>query len=308
VSINLDERSTNADCHTAIATTMPFPMPVIVGVPRSGTSLLRMMIDAHPAMAIPPETGFLPALAELDPASDSAEAAWRIITSFHTWPDFHLDAATLRATFDRLAPLTPADAARAFYRAYAARHGKARWGDKTPGYSAAIDRIAALLPEARFVHMIRDGRDVMVSVRALWFRPGDTVDACASDWVQRIVAARALGANVPWYLEVRYEALVRQPEDTLRTICDFLELPFDPAMLSYYSGSAARLDEHEARYDADGRLIVAKADRLQNQRFVTEPPRGDRIGRWRTELTADEARRFADVAGEWLDRLGYGAS
>ena len=283
-------------------------MPVIVGVPRSGTTLLRMMIDAHPEVAIPPETGFLPALAQLDPSSDSAEAAWQIITRIHTWPDFHLDAAALRGTFDRLAPLAPADAARAFYRAYAARHGKARWGDKTPGYSASIDRIAALLPEARFIHLIRDGRDVVVSVRALWFRPGDTVEACARDWAQRIGATRALGANVPWYLEVRYEALVLQPENTLRTICEFLELPFQPSMLGYYAGSAVRLDEHEARYDADGRLLIAKADRLQNQRFVTEPPRPDRIGRWQTELTSDEIRRFAGVAGEWLDRLGYGAS
>jgi Sulfotransferase family len=63
---------------------MPHPMPVIVGIPRSGTTLLRMMIDAHPAVAVPPETGFLPALADLDPSTDVARAAWEIITGFHT--------------------------------------------------------------------------------------------------------------------------------------------------------------------------------------------------------------------------------
>jgi hypothetical protein len=286
---------------------MPHPMPVIVGVPRSGTTLLRMMIDAHSAIAIPPETGFLPALADLDPSSDSAGAAWELITAFHTWPDFHLDAAALRDQFERLAPLAPADAARAFYRSYAARHGKTRWGDKTPGYGTVIDRIASLLPEARIIHMIRDGRDVMVSVRGLWFRPGDTVEACAADWVHRIVTTRERAARVPWYLEIRYEALVRDPEATLQAICRFLELPFDPAMLSYYAGSAARLEEHEARYDAQGGLVIAKADRLRNQRFVMEPPRPDRIGRWQAELTVEDVRRFTDVAGEWLDRLGYHA-
>ena len=78
---------------------LPPAMPVIVGVPRSGTTLLRMMLDAHPAVAIPPETGFLPALADLDPSIDSAATAWQIITTFHTWPDFQLDASALRARF-----------------------------------------------------------------------------------------------------------------------------------------------------------------------------------------------------------------
>jgi hypothetical protein len=280
-------------------------MPVIVGVPRSGTTLLRMMIDAHPSVAIPPETGFLPRLADLAPGPDSADAAWQVITTFHTWPDFHLDAAALRASFDRRAPLPPADAARAFYRSYAARLGKTQWGDKTPSYGADLDRIASLLPEARFLHMIRDGRDVMVSVRGLWFRPGETVEACALDWARKIVRTRELGARVPWYLEVRYEALVLRPEETLRSICHFLELPFDRQMLTYYAGSGARLAEHQARYDEDGRLLVSRADRLRNQRFVTEPPRPDRIGRWHTELTHAEAGRFGAVAGDCLDRLGY---
>src|SRR5688572_21194201 len=183
---------------------MPSPMPVIVGVPRSGTTLLRMMIDAHPSVAIPPETGFLPRLADLATGLDSADAAWKVITTFPTWPDFHLDAAALRARFDRRSPLSPADAARAFYSSYAARLGKTQWGDKTPSYGADLDRIASLLPEARFIHMIRDGRDVMVSVRGLWFRPGETVEACAMDWARRIVRTRELGARVPWYLEIRY--------------------------------------------------------------------------------------------------------
>jgi hypothetical protein len=284
---------------------MPEPMPVIVGAPRSGTTLLRMMIDAHPEVAIPPETGFLPALAELDPGADSARMAWEIITGFPTWPDFSLDPLHLRSALAALSPASPAEAARAFYRLYAARHGKHQWGDKTPSYDVQIDRIAGLLPEARFIHLIRDGRDVLVSVRHLWFRPGDTVEACAADWAGRIARTRALGAEVGRYLEVRYEALVRAPEETLRDVCRFVGLTFEPAMLEYYTRSAARLDEHQARYDADGRLIISKDRRLYNQRFVREPLRPDRIGRWRSELSSDDVRRFEAIAGAWLERLGY---
>jgi hypothetical protein len=283
---------------------MTWPMPVIVGVPRSGTTLLRMMIDAHPLVSIPPETGFLPALAELGPGGDSARA-WQIITGFHTWPDFHLDPQTLRASIDRISPCSPADAARVFYRLYAERFGKPRWGDKTPTYGTEIGRIASLLPEARFIHLIRDGRDVMLSVRGLWFRPGDTVEACAEDWMTRLARTRELGAQVPYYLEIRYEALVAHAEKTLREVCGFLELTFDASMLTYHTGAGTRLEEHQARYADDGRLIVSKAERVRNQRFVMEPPRRDRIDRWQSELTQAELNRFDAVAGEWLDRLGY---
>jgi hypothetical protein len=284
---------------------MPRPMPVIVGVPRSGTTLLRMMLDSHRAVAIPPETGFLPALAELNPTANCSRAAWDIISGFETWPDFQLDPGALRATFGRLSPCTPAAAARAFYQSYAGRFGKTQWGDKTPTYGTAMDRIASLLPEAHFVHIIRDGRDVMLSVRGLWFRPGDTVEVCAEDWAARIERTRTLGARVPSYLEIRYESLVTMPEETLREVCRFLDLEFDPSMLAYHVRAGVRLEEHEARYAPDGRLVISKEDRRGNQRFVMEPPRPERIGRWKTELAPPELMRFEAVAGEWLERLGY---
>jgi hypothetical protein len=280
------------------------PMPVIVGVPRSGTTLLRMMLDAHSAVAIPPETGFLPNLAGLDP-NTGARSAWQIITGFHTWPDFQMDPVVLGAEIDRMTRCTPANAARAFYRLYAARFGKARWGDKTPTYGGELDRVASLLPEAHFIHIIRDGRDVLVSVRGLWFRPGDTVEACAEDWAARIAHTRTLGAHVARYLEIRYESLVSAPEPTLRAVCRFLDLPFERDLLSYHTRAGARLNEHEARYAPDGQETISKAERRRNQRLVMEPPRADRIGRWKTELTSAEVMRFESAAGEWLDRLGY---
>jgi Sulfotransferase family len=280
-------------------------MPVIVGVPRSGTTLLRMMLDAHSALAIPPETGFLPQLVALDAVPDGGRAACDTITGAETWPDFHLEAAAFARAIERLSPCTTADVARAFYRMYASRFGKSRWGDKTPTYGTEIDRIAALLPEAHILHVIRDGRDVMVSVRGLWFRPGDTVGACAEDWVRRVDRTRAIGHRLSHYLEVRYETLVTAPDATLRTICNFLDLAFEPGLLRYHERAGSRLDEHEARYTPDGRLVISKAERRHNQRFVMEPPQPDRIGRWRQEATTDELRRFEAVAGEWLDRLGY---
>src|SRR5690242_20311251 len=123
-------------------------MPIIVGAPRSGTTLLRFMIDAHPDVAIPPETGFLRPLSKMVGQQLDAKRIIETVTGAPTWPDFHLSKA---AFCDRLSAQTsPTEAARCFYQLYAQKHGKLRWGDKTPLYGPHIAAIGALLPEARF--------------------------------------------------------------------------------------------------------------------------------------------------------------
>ena len=76
----------------------------------------------------------------------------------------------------------------------------------------------------------------MLSVRGLWFRPGNTVEACAEDWVRRLARTQAIGHRLAHFLEVRYESLVTAPEETLRTICGFLDLTFEPVLLRYAFG------------------------------------------------------------------------
>jgi hypothetical protein len=278
-------------------------MPIVVGVPRSGTTLLRMMLDAHPELAVPPETGFLVPLSDLPDTLEAAATAAQTIETTHTWRDFHVDRAAFEASVADAKG--PRDVARTFYRVYAARFDKGRWGDKTPTYGPAIDRISRFLPEARFIHVIRDGRDVAVSVRRLWFRPGDTLDAIAQDWARGIAATRRAAADVGHYLEVRFERLVAEPAATLADICRFVELAYAPAMLAYHVRAAARLNEHEALYAPDGRLVISKADRHANQRLTTEPPRPDRAGRWRSVLTTEEVDEFERAAGDCLASLGY---
>src|SRR5439155_17360820 len=90
-----------------------------------------------------------------------------------------------------------------------------------------------------------------------------------------------------------------------RRIAEFLELPYDPAMLTYHQRAGARLDEVRARCRADGSLIISKEKRLWNQRFCCQPPQAERIFRWKQELSADERRDFEEVAGNLLDELGY---
>ncbi|MBX9591995.1 MAG: sulfotransferase [Hyphomonadaceae bacterium] len=278
--------------------------PFVVGAPRSGTTLLRMMLDAHPLLAIPPETGYAGML-----AAHGEEMArddfLSLLTRSPNWVDFHLPTADFKMALDDTQPFTRAQGLRCFYSLYARRFGKPRWGDKTPDHGLSIGPISALLPEAHFIHIIRDGRDAAVSLRELWFAPSRDYEELGAVWSERVQQARAQGAQIAHYMEVRYEALVTRTEATLRAVCAFLDLAFDARMLAYHAAAAARLEEHEGRVNADGSVLITKAQRMAQQRRVLEPPSPSRIGAWRTAMSAAEHARFLSTAGPLLERLGY---
>lgn len=279
------------------------PMPFVVGVARSGTTLLRLMLDAHPELAIPHETHFIPAA--LREPDASRERFFELLTGFPTWEDLKTPAELFHEELLRVEPFDVRDGLRAFYRLYARSRGKSRWGDKTPPYALHIRAIHEALPEARFIHILRDGRDVAVSLRPLWFSPGESMEALAGAWVEHIARARAAGAGQPFYLEVRYEDLIADPVRELRRICGFLDLSWDPAMVEYHRTARQRLEEVVTRHGADGQVIITKDERLHLHRFTSQPPEASRVGRWKSELSRDQVAAYEAVAGELLEELGY---
>jgi hypothetical protein len=282
------------------------PALFIVGVPRSGTTLLRLMCDAHPQLSIPPEMGFIPAVAGMRGRDDELrEAFFNTVTGMATWEDANLGRAQFEHALGEIDPFDISQGVRAFYRLYAARFGKSRYGDKTPFYCLHMDAIEKLLPEARFVHIIRDGRDVALSQRGLWFSPGDRIEDLAHRWHSWITTARRLGRRRRHYMEVRYEELIEDAPRVLRRVCDFIELPYDGRMERYYESAGERLDEVKTMYRSDGTLLITKEERLYNQRFTTQPPEAARISRWRNEMDAETRAGFARVAGDMLKELGY---
>jgi hypothetical protein len=282
----------------------PAPFPVVVGVPRSGTTLLRLMIDAHPGVAIPPETGFLMDPAIMAGLSGPSEIA-RHMTGHRLWCDFGIAAeAFVRAAARLPDGAGPAPVLRLFYRLYGERFGKPRGGDKTPMHLLHLRRIAAVLPEARFVHIIRDGRDVALSWRKTWFAPSRDVVKLVGLWRDWVAAARREGAGLP-YLEVRYEDLIGDPAGQLARICHFLDLAFEPAMLDYHRRSADRLAEHNALVDGDGRVVISREDRLHQQRMTMVAPDPSRTAVWQREMTADEVAGCWHGAADLLLEMGY---
>ncbi len=264
------------------------------------------MLDAHPLMAIPPETQFMrKVMRRARRGRNSATDMLAVITDNRRWEDFGLDEAVLRARLEEAQPLSAGDAMRAFYRTYAEKVGKPRWGDKSTAYLTEMRRIEEALPEARFLHIIRDARDVALSQMAAYFG-AQSAEEAAQKWVRRVNRGRHVGAKLRHYTEVRYEDLVDDPEPVLREVCDFLELPWEPQMLAYHERADERLQELNHEFSRrKGRPAVSGERRLALHALTARPPQPSRAGRWRTDMPVDQQRAVEGIAGELLVELGY---
>ncbi|MGB7051296.1 MAG: sulfotransferase [Acidimicrobiales bacterium] len=183
----------------------------IVGCPRSGTTLVKMMLDAHPNISCGPETLFMRHIADLERQHLQLT---QFLISEEEWH------AHLRDLFLWL------------HVRRAAQLGKTRWVDKSPSYAVITDFLDTLFPNCQIVHVIRDPRDVIDSWRRRWglrsaFR-------ATRLWPLHVQRARQFGAAHPdRYFEIRYEKLVRSPEQVMRELVEWLEEPWDHRVLQF---------------------------------------------------------------------------
>jgi hypothetical protein len=161
------------------------------------------------------------------------------------------------------------------------------------------------LPEAHFVHLIRDGRDVALSLRPMWFTPGRDIETLAAYWRKCVTTGREQGAACRHYLEVRYDRLVEDSRAVLEEICEFLALEFDDRMLRYYESAPERLREHQGRFRPDGSVVVTHEQRLGQQHRTRQPPDRSRIAVWKQDMPRDEQQRFDAIAGDALREFGF---
>jgi hypothetical protein len=264
--------------------------PVVTGCARSGTTLLRVMLDSHPEMAVPFETTFLRAFARraerIGPDAPLFAPAVDRIRSDPGWPRLGVEDAFL----DTLVGLGAREMVRRVFERHAADQGAARWGDKNPRYVFHVVRIARLLPETRFIHIVRDGRDVATSLVESRFGAA-TLPVAAAQWAHRVSVARRQGEllGTARYREVSYERLVARPREVLEEICTFIGLEYSPAMLSY----AERTD----------RFLAGPAAEVTH-RHLTRPPTPG-IRDWKRDLDPRDRRVVESIAGRELRRFGY---
>lgn len=247
---------------------------VIGGASRSGTTLLQALLNAHRDVMIGPETGIFNAHPEATRLAAhcglSVAQVRRLYHRSHTLGDFYQRLNT----------------------ALMARDGKTVWGEKTPSNVQHIAAIFRCFPGARFVHVLRDGRDVACSMRThpkyRWVNGARAETGvrnpwaeCAQGWAADVRSGLAFRHDAR-YAEVRYEALVTSPEATLRALLAWLGLAWDAGML--------------ARDRDDGKLLQPR---------LAGPIDDAVVGRWRRELSAEGRAAFRGEPSRWLRQLGY---
>ena len=205
------------------------PPPIfVVGCPRSGTTLLRVILDSHPSISCGPESRFLYGMRGIE------ERNWSTLVGFGlSLDEWH---ANVRSLFE------------AFHRRYADHQGKARWADKSPDYALMLDYVDTLYPRSQIVHIVRDPRDVIDAWRR--FYGVKSVPRAARAWVRYVRSAHEFAVNHPAdrVLELRYEDLVRQPEETLRALFAWLGEPWDDEVL-HFADRPHRFGAEPLRHD-----------------------------------------------------------
>jgi hypothetical protein len=277
------------------------PYVFLVGCLRSGTTLLHRIVAAHPEIAVIHEAQWLPQWWErriglTDEGFTTPEFVERLVE--------HRRFHRLEVDADRVASLVR-DGEQKHYARFVTEvfdlHGKVKGkrlvGEKSPGYVRHLRTLNELWPEAKIVHLIRDGRDVALSV--LDWKKRDKTAGRFSTWDEDRVATIAmwwewhvrLGREATarlgpeQYHELRYESLVEDPELECAKLAAFLRVPYDPAMLRFHEGRTRT---------KPGRS--AKAAWLPVTRGLRD---------WRTQMSRADVLRFEAAAGPLLDELGY---
>lgn len=263
------------------------PFPFFFGTNGSGTTLHRAIFDSHPDLAIPGESRFVVRLADrYREKGFQPERFARDLENHERFANWGLDRVDIEAAMTDPPAVDYPDAVRRLYTLYAAKQGKTRFGDKTQSNIHRLPLLAELFPEARFVHAVRDGRDV-----ALAHTDGTKIEQVAMSWKRRVNAGRGAGQELgpDRYIESRFEELIDDTEAAVRRICEFLDLPYEPTMLTYYE----RADD----------IVSSTAVPDRHKDIFLPPTKGLRD--WRRELSDDQVARFEALAGDLLNDLGY---
>jgi hypothetical protein len=270
-------------------TPMAVGRPVLVGgCSRSGTTLLGAMLGWGPGRLTVPEADFKWDLFAAGAARGTTVDLQRANSLLSRDPKFALWDLGLPRTGPSLLPFHE------FINGLVADHARVRggsariaWVDHSPGNIRFVPTLRRLLPDALFVHVVRDGRSVAASVMPLDWGPNTPVEA-ARHWGLHVAAGlaaeRAFGPDVVH--TVRYEDLVRDPERELKAVCDFVGLEYDDRMVD-------QRDYRLPAYTAGQHALVGRR------------PDPSRIDAWREDLRPEQVRAFERITGELLELLGY---
>lgn len=282
----------------------------IIGNPRSGTTLLRLMLTCHRNIVIPPECSFAVWWYQKY-RNWNSESAKQILDVFlddlfsskkiETW---NLNKELLRETLSEEDPESYSDLVSLIYENFAMQQKRnfKRWGDKNNYYLNYIETIFELFPEVQFIHIVRDGRDIACSYKKLAefkfkskYAPQlpSEISKIAGEWTNNLNKIRESFQTIGWdnVIEIRYEDLVTEPGKELRNICSFLNEDFDSSMLNFHLLNIEK--ELEPR------------ELMQWKGKTLEKTTNSEVGKYKIELTLPEIKEFEIIAKEQLGHYRY---
>lgn len=270
----------------------------IVSAPRSGTTLLQYRLRNHPRISIP--TGeshfFITLYRNRDSFGDLSrlENVRAVLAAMYQQSQKFLDSDLhgLKFDLDTLSKELCAEGRHSLpaiisglFEKNASGEGKVRWGDKTPYYVMHIPKLMKWWPNAQIIHLIRDGRDVALSLfgRIHDFGVYNTYSA-AKYWQQYVERGHELGSALPpgQYFEIHYEDLLANPEETMQKLCDFLTEEYSSNLFN-----------------------IESVENAGKTPLVYQPIKSENAGKWRTKMTSRQIRLFKSAAGGTLLHFNY---
>jgi protein-tyrosine sulfotransferase len=273
----------------------------IVGCGRSGTTLLRAMLLGSTQIGIPPESGVIGPLA----------AKWKSLNVL-SWEDqlkvvlFTFQASAhfketwridLNVVLARLLKCPKDERSLAkiinsVFAEYCDLHHENWWvwGDKTPLNTDYLPLIDKVYPQANYIHLVRDGRDVAASLYGNGLNTEGFTQG-VNEWVDRVSRAEEFGLKVPAerFLTIRYEDLVREPDQLAHRICNFLKIDYTSRML-----------KPEVQFSTMGDTTI-----LPHHQNNELPINVDNIGKWKKSLNDEQKVQVEEGAGFLLRKYNY---
>lgn len=273
----------------------------IVGANRSGTTLLRLILNAHSRLAIPEEVVYFGSFMAGIPIEKwespglNDDAYSRFVKDFVVKKCASLEGVNQEKVTDKILRDKPYDFSKPYrymLEAWADIHGKNRWGEKTPGNLFYADILLEMFPGAQFIHVVRDPRAGVSSMMNTTFFPKDIVFNALNRHKFMTAGRAILEKAVPenQRMTLRYEDLVLHPEEAVKRICTFLDEPFEASMMGFYKDSSRYMKQDAA---------------TKFNKAATKPISADMLLKWKKKLTDSEIAQIEMLCGEEMKEFEY---
>ena len=268
----------------------------IVGCERSGTTILRLMLNEHSRIALPPQTKFSRKVYKrrllfgnlVIKKNRKKIIQWMLERKNNTkLVDLKLDDKVLEKIWNKCTSLGAIIAS--VFQQYSLARNKPRWGDKRPYYIRYITQLFRLYPDAQIIHVVRDGHDCLASLKKMpWW--GKNAIFSMLNWRHAVrIGSNAVNVYKDQFMEIRYEDLIKEPESQLEQICKFLNESYEPEMINFHLNAQQNIPEYKKPWHYK----------------TSKPLTATFIGQWRKELSKSETQILEWCAQKELMQWNY---